>query len=44
MQVSRAKNPLATRAHAAADEIKPLLTDVALRGHVRSRKDANETH
>jgi hypothetical protein len=44
MQVLRAENAFAARAHAAADEIKASLADIALRAHFRARKDAKQTH
>ena len=40
----RAENALASRAHAAADEVEPLVTHVALGGHVGAREDAEEAH
>ena len=44
MQMPRAEDALASRAHAAGDEIEPLLADVALGCHVRLREDPKEAH
>ena len=42
--MSRAENALTASAHAAADEIEALLTDVALGRHVGPGEDAKEAH
>ena len=44
MQVSRAKNAFAARAHTPTDDVKPLLADVALRAHISAREDTEESH
>jgi hypothetical protein len=40
----RAENSLAACADAATDEVKSLLADVTLGGHVGARENAEESH
>ena len=44
MEVLRAKNAFAARAHAATDDVKSSLADVALRAHIGARIDTEKSH